>query len=150
MFRGRYEHQIDAKGRTSFPAKFREALLGQGDEKLVVTTALDACLHCYPIREWEALEERLKKRSPMEPGIKSLLRLYVADAQEVQPDKLGRVLIPPLLRAHAQLSREVVWVGVVSVIELWSLDGWNAAREEAKAAVDSTDMMRVLMELRQP
>jgi MraZ protein len=84
----------------------------------------------------------------MEPGVKSLLRLYVAPAQEVAPDKLGRVLIPPSLRTHARLEKEVVWVGMVKVIELWSKDGWAAAQEEARASAESTDVMRVLAELR--
>ena len=55
MFRGVFEHQIDAKGRTSLPAKLRETLVGTYDERLIVTTALDACLHAYPVREWEQL-----------------------------------------------------------------------------------------------
>ena len=124
MFRGVYEHQIDAKGRTSLPAKLRETLVGAYDERLIVTTALDPCLHAYPVREWEQLEASLAKRNPMEPGVKTLMRLYVAPAQECPLDKLGRVLIPPALRAHAGLEKDVVWAGMVKVIELWSQDGW--------------------------
>jgi MraZ protein len=56
VFRGVYEHQIDGKGRTSLPAKLRETLVAAYDERLIVTTALDACLHAYPVREWELLE----------------------------------------------------------------------------------------------
>ncbi len=149
MFRGVYEHQIDAKGRTSFPAKLRDVLVGQYDERLIVTTSLDACLHCYPVREWEQLELALAKRNPMEPGVKSLLRLYVAPAQEVPVDKLGRVLVPPSLRSHASLEKDVIWAGMVKVIELWSKAGWEGAQAEARTAADSADVMRVLTELRQ-
>jgi MraZ protein len=149
VFRGVYEHQIDAKGRTSLPARLRETLVGAYDERLILTTALDPCLHAYPVREWEALETALGKRSPMEPGVKTLMRLYVASAQECPLDKLGRVLVPPTLRAHAALEKEVVWVGMVKVIELWSRGGWAKAQEEARAASDSADVARVLSELRQ-
>lgn len=149
MFRGLYEHQIDGKGRTSFPAKLREALAAQGEEHLIITTALDPCLHCYGLREWERLEANLARRNPMEPGVKSLLRLYVAGAQEVTTDKLGRVLIPPTLRSHAHLEKDVVWAGMVKVIELWSREGWLKAQEEARSEADSADVMRVLTELRQ-
>lgn len=150
MFRGVYEHQIDAKGRTSLAAKLRETLLGKYDERLIITTALDPCLHAYPVKEWEQLEEALAKRNPMEPGVKTLMRLYVAPAQECPVDKLGRVLIPPQLRSHAglELEKEVVWAGMVKVIELWSKDGWAKAQEEARTAADSADVMRVLTELR--
>ena len=98
MFRGVYEHHIDPKGRTSLPAKLRETLVGAYDERLIVTTALDPCLHAYPVREWEQLEASLATRNPMEPGVKTLMRLYVAPAQECALDKLGRMLIPPALR----------------------------------------------------
>lgn len=149
MFRGVFEHQIDAKGRTSFPVKLRDTLVGSYDDRLILTTALDPCLHCYPVREWEALEAALARRNPMEPGVKALLRLYVASAQEVQLDKLGRVLVPPQLRAHAGLEKDLVWAGMVKVIELWSKDGWAKAQEAARTEADSADVMRVLTELRQ-
>ena len=149
MFRGVYEHQIDGKGRTSLPAKLRETLVGAYDERLIVTTALDPCLHAYPAREWELLEASLATRNPMEPGVKTLMRLYVASAQECPLDKLGRLLIPPTLRSYAGLEKDVVWAGMVRVIELWSADGWRKAQEDARADVDSADLMRVLGELRQ-
>lgn len=149
MFRGVYEHQIDAKGRTSLPAKLRETLLGAYDERLIVTTALDGCLHAYPLREWEVLEQSLAKRNAMEPGVRTLMRLYIAPAQECPVDKLGRILIPPPLREYAALGKEVVWAGMVRVIELWSKEGWSRAQEEARAEATSADVMRVLTELRQ-
>ena len=149
MFRGVYDHQIDGKGRTSFPAKLRETLVGSYDERLIVTTSLDACLHAYPVREWEQIELALSRRNPMEPGVKQLMRLYVASAQECGLDKLGRILIPPTLRAHAALEKDVVWAGMVKVIELWSKEGWARAQVEARTASDSADVMRVLTELKQ-
>ena len=149
MFRGVYEHQIDGKGRTSFPAKLRETLVGSYDERLIVTTSLDACLHAYPVREWEQIELALSRRNPMEPGVKQLMRLYVASAQECGLDKLGRILIPPTLRAHAGLEKDVIWAGMVKVIELWSKEGWARAQDEARTASDSADVMRVLTELKQ-
>lgn len=149
MFRGVFEHQVDGKGRTSLPARLREVLVGHYDERLILTTGLDGCLHAYPVREWEVLEQSLAKRSPMEPGVKTLMRLYVAPAQEVALDKLGRILIPPSLRAHAGLERECIWAGMVRVMELWSRAGWTKAQEEARAEADSAQVARVLMELRQ-
>lgn len=148
MFRGVYEHQIDAKGRTSLPAKLRETLVGAYDERLIITTALDRCLHAYPVREWEALEASLARRNPMEPGVKTLMRLYVASAQECPLDRLGRLLIPPSLRTYAGLEKDVVWAGMVKVIELWSREGWAKAQEEARQEAASADVMKVLSELR--
>ena len=149
MFRGVFEHQVDGKGRTSLPARLREVLVGHYDERLILTTALDGCLHAYPVREWEQLELALSRRNAMEPGVKTLMRLYVAPAQEVTLDKLGRILIPPALRTHAGLERDVIWAGMIKVLELWSRAGWTKAQEEARAEADSAQVQRVLMELRQ-
>jgi len=149
VFRGVFEHQIDGKGRTSFPAKLRETLVGAYDERLIVTTSLDACLHAYPVREWEQLELALSRRNPMEPGVKQLMRLYVASAQECPLDKLGRILIPPTLRSHASLEKDVIWAGMVKVVELWSKEGWARAQDEARTEAGSADVMRVLTELKQ-
>jgi MraZ protein len=149
VFRGVFEHQIDSKGRTSFPAKLKETLVGAYDERLILTTSLDQCLHAYPVREWEALEAALARRNPMEPGVKTVMRLYVAPAQECPLDKLGRLLIPPPLRAHAALEKDVVWAGMVKVVELWSREGWEKAQADAKAESQSADVLRVLSELRQ-
>ena len=58
MFRGRYEHAIDGKGRTSLPSRFREVLAGLGDMRVVITTGLDPCLVAYPLKEWQAFLKR--------------------------------------------------------------------------------------------
>jgi len=37
VFFGTFQHAIDAKGRTSLPAKFREALASAGEPRIVQT-----------------------------------------------------------------------------------------------------------------
>ena len=61
MFRGRYEHTIDAKGRTSLPARYRDALAPAGERRIVLTSALDPCLVAYATPEWMAFEEKIAK-----------------------------------------------------------------------------------------
>src|SRR5690606_23464916 len=67
LFRGTFEHAIDAKGRTSLPAKFREVLAGkyggvEGQTMVIAPSPVDPCLRAYPMREWEAFEETLAGR----------------------------------------------------------------------------------------
>ena len=64
MFRGSFEHTLDGKGRLSIPIKFREVLLGKGDERIVITNfVVDGmkCLDVYPLDEWSKLEEEIQK-----------------------------------------------------------------------------------------
>jgi len=130
VFRGRYEHAIDAKGRTSLPSRFREVLAANGDSHLVVTTGLEPCLVAYPMREWIAFEQRLAKLPQFDPNVAMLRRIYVSGAIECELDKLGRILVPAPLRKHADLGREALWAGMGNHIELWSKDRFEAMREQ--------------------
>jgi MraZ protein len=135
MFRGLYEHTIDAKGRTSLPARFREVL--GAEEKLIVTTGFDRCLVAYPVAEWQAFETKLAALSQFDPAVVQLKRIYVAAATECVIDKHGRLLIPPMLREYAQLKESLVWAGMVTTIEIWAKESWNeqvgASRSDPKA-----------------
>ena len=138
MFRGRYEHTIDGKGRTSLPARYREVLSASKGSRLVVTTALlDPCLLAYPLEEWEAFEARLAKLPTFDRSVMQLRRLVVSGAVECDLDKLGRVLLPAPLREHASLTREVVWAGVGPHIELWAKDAFDAQHQAAVASEES-------------
>ena len=120
VFRGLHDHTIDAKGRISLPVRFRELLSGQGDERLIITTAIDSCLVAYPVSEWQSFEERLAKLPQFDPNVLKLKRIYVAAATECTIDKQGRVMIPPELREYAELQKDVIFAGMVKNIELWS------------------------------
>ena len=128
MFRGQYEHAIDGKGRTSVPSRFREVLGDQGDSKLVLTTGLDPCLAAYPMREWEAFEERLAALPRFDPSVAMIRRIYVSGAVEVDMDKLGRVLVPANLRSYAGLEREALWAGMGKHLELWAKPRFDELR----------------------
>lgn len=130
MFRGRYEHSIDAKGRTSVPSRFREVMVAQGDSKLVVTTGLDTCLVAYPMAEWLAFEKRLSSLPQFDADVVTLKRIYVSGAVECEVDKVGRILIPAGLRKHARLSRDALWAGMGSYVELWAKESFEDLRKE--------------------
>ena len=50
---------------------------------------------------------------------------FFAGASELETDKLGRVLMPAVLRKFGNLDKEVVWVGVGDRLEIWNSDKWN-------------------------
>ena len=130
MFRGHFEHSIDAKGRTSLPARFRDLLADTGDLRLVITPALfDPCLHAHPMRAWEALEEKIAALPQFDPNVVAFRRRYVSAAVECELDKQGRLLVPPALRDHAGFQKEVLWAGMGPTIELWSKERWQAAQK---------------------
>jgi MraZ protein len=134
MFRGQFEHAIDAKGRTSLPARFRDVLAAGNDLRLVLTRALfDRCLHLYPMRAWEDLEAKIAAMPQFEPNVVAFRRMYLSAAVECELDKQGRILVPPSLREHGELDKEVVWAGMGRTAELWSRERWQAAQVLSEA-----------------
>ena len=121
MFMGEYNHTIDIKGRIIIPSKFREAL---GDE-FVVTQGLDGCLFVYPNEEWMNFVTQLKNL-PGSKEARQLQRYFMAGAATCEVDKQGRILIPNKLREQAGLEKDIVFVGVLSKIEIWSKDKWES------------------------
>lgn len=134
MFSGESLTTIDVKGRTSIPARIREQLVTSfGDERFVITKAspvgfddgsFSRGLSAYPIVEWRELEKKIQANDGglALAQLNSLKRLVLGPAQECSADKLGRVLIPPALRLHAGLERDLVLVGMGRRFDIWSAE----------------------------
>lgn len=118
MFRGRYVHTIDAKGRVSLPVEYRTELQQRSDLAPFLTNMPDH-LALYPHEDWVAFEDKLFDADPFSPEAQDLQRFMVSGATPCAPDNQGRILIPPLLRQHAHLDKEVVIAGVRTHIQIW-------------------------------
>ena len=111
MFRGRYQHTIDPKGRLSIPAKFRDVLAAQADGNLVVVPN-DHCLEVHTLEDWERIEAKLDGQSMFNAEVREISRLYISRAKDVELDGAGRILLPPDSRAKTGLARDVTLVGL--------------------------------------
>lgn len=135
MFRGRFEHNIDAKGRVSLPAKYRDILSSNYNDRLVITN-YDSCLIAYPYDEWVNLEENFRQYSIMQEDVEVFMHYFISGATECTVDKLGRILIPPILRKHAALEREIVFVGMITRIQIWDKERWEHKFQKAQETFD--------------
>jgi len=118
VFRGRSNHLIDSKGRVSVPARFRDLIKTNGDPRLIVTNA-DQCLAVYTYKEWQEIEEKVGQLSLVDRDIRSYKRFFISGACECSLDSQSRILIPPTLREHAGLEKEVILAGQLKCFEIW-------------------------------
>ena len=126
MFRGSFEHTVDSKGRVSVPSRFRDIIADRYDGRLVLAMDYDKCLTVYPLEEWEKLEDKIRNLPTMKKEVKDFMRFLLASATECELDKQGRVLIPPALREHAGIAKNVMLVGIIDKIEIWDAKAWEA------------------------
>ncbi len=127
MLYGRFEHNIDAKGRIFIPVKLREKL----GSTFIAAAVLDRCVSLYSTEEWESLLEKLAS-GPM-AETRKLLRRVTESAEDVTLDAQGRILLNKSLIAHAGLERPALIIGAGRRAEIW-----NPAVYEADMA-DMTD-----------
>ena len=129
MFRGQFSHSVDAKGRVSLPARFRDVLIADsGDARFVLTPAVfDPCLHLYPMRAWEEFERKVSELPSLDATAIRFRRMYVSAAVECELDGSGRVLVPEHLRQRINLEKDALWACMGRTLELWAKSSWDAA-----------------------
>lgn len=129
MFRGLSAGQIDSKGRITIPANYRTLMVEEASGSLVVTIDTeDRCLLLYPFPQWQVIEEKLEALPSFQPAARRIQRLLLGHATELELDRQGRILLPPLLRDYAELDKSVILVGQGKKIEIWNERLWEDVR----------------------
>ena len=132
MFRGRFEHTMDSKGRVSIPSGFRVELQRRSDRAPILTNA-EQCLFLFPFEDWCAFESRVVGFSSFDPDAQDYARMMISGASECPIDAQGRILVPPVLREHAGLEREATIAGVGEKIEIWDKGRFDANLQKTRA-----------------
>lgn len=131
MFRGVTGINIDVKGRIVMPTRYRDRLLLESRGCVVLTIDTEErCLLLYPIAAWEEIESKLAALPSFNPAARRIQRLLIGHATETELDAHGRILLPPLLREYAELSKKAMLVGQGKKFELWDEEHWQARRSE--------------------
>ncbi|WP_373019138.1 division/cell wall cluster transcriptional repressor MraZ [Thiomicrorhabdus sp.] len=148
FFRGINSINIDAKGRLAVPKRYRESISEASDNQLVATIDLHSpCLLIYTLDEWEVIERKLMSLPNVDPQARLYQRLLLGHASEMEMDSQGRVLLPSLLREHANLEKSAILLGQGNKFELWSQEAWDASRPEMLDSALSNEVSESLASL---
>ncbi len=130
MFLGSYQHNLDDKGRLMIPARFRETL----DGGAYITQGFDRCLMVMTGEYFRQVIDQLNTISLTDPNARLLRRMIMGNAFQVDIDKVGRVLVPQMLREFAGLNGEAIVAGQGEYFEVWSPAAWG---EQVKLMQDT-------------
>lgn len=127
-FSGRLNLKMDPKGRFRLPSTFASSALSSGQSGLVITNSIykgEKCLDVYTESEWVLLQEKMSKLPAFDTHVQAFQRFYLASAHKVSLDGQSRLLTPPALRDFANLSSNIVVIGMGSKFEIWDEKTWN-------------------------
>lgn len=132
MLIGEYEHSLDVKGRLIMPAKLRADI----GEKFIITKGLDGCLFVFSQYEWSNFECKLKELPLTNKNARDFVRFFLSGATECEIDKQGRFLIVNNLREYAEITKEVIIIGVGTRLEIWNKDKWKKYNSNDNISAD--------------
>jgi MraZ protein len=118
-FLGEFEATLDAKGRFLLPAGFKKQLPEGEGNRFVINRGFEKCLSLYPMQSWEPLFADIHKLNDFDPRVREFRRFFLNGATLVEPDTAGRLLVPPNLKDHAGLQKDIVLVAAINKIEIW-------------------------------
>ncbi len=132
IFRGTFEHSLDAKNRLTVPAKYRAALAGG----LVLAVSPETepgaprAVAIWTPQEYEDYTKAaLRDLNPLSPRARELQRLFLGNSYDIELDSANRVMIPTKLKDYAGLDKEVVVTGSGDCLEIWDRAAHTAYNE---------------------
>ena len=143
MLMGKYQNSIDLKSRMIVPAKYRDEL----GFRCVLTRGIDKCLYIYPMAEWDRFMSKLSALPTSDANVRAFIRHFYANAVEGEIDKQGRLIIPQELREYANIEKDLVTIGILDKIEIWSKEKWNenSNYDDMDAIAESMEEMGIVI-----
>jgi MraZ protein len=138
---------IDAKGRLAIPAKYRDQLLAQNEENIVVTRDPQyPALKIYPGSVWSSISNELQSLQGLDPIVRNLQWTILGNASVSSFDPTSRMLIllPSELREYAEINKaeKVSFIGMGNKFEIWNYKNWEM-RQTGGAL--STEILEVVL-----
>lgn len=119
-FMSTYLNRIDAKGRVSVPAKFREILEAQGTRIVNVRmSTVEPMIEAGGLEWMATYHDMVEQHDPTSELYTDYAMAYIGDTVEVTLDSEGRVVLPEMFLRHASLDDAAAFIGMGSHFRIW-------------------------------
>ena len=133
VFTGKAEHTIDAKGRVFIPAMYRVEL---GNTFVVAKGFSEPYLSIYPMSEWEALIAKIDAIG-MDQQTRHIKRYIMINSTQTEMDAQGRIILSKEYREFANLSKNILLLGMGKTIEVWDAEAITEQMSEQPDSLES-------------
>lgn len=124
LFLGSHQNRLDAKGRVSIPANFRLNLRKEKTTKEELSFILRPshtlpCIEGWPFAIFNKLTAVLDDVNILSTEHNDLATLIYAQAWHIEVDREGRIILPDILKQHANLTNKVTFMGLGTIFQIW-------------------------------
>lgn len=121
-FIGNIEGRLDEKGRIFIPAAYRKILSEGESRRIVMRRDTDnECLIFYPEQVWNDKVSALRQAlDEWDPEDQLILMQFMSDAETLETDAQGRVLLQKKNLETINAGQDVLFVGMLDRFALWN------------------------------
>jgi len=132
-FVGRYERQVDDKGRVALPSAFRARF----EPRCYLAFGQDGCIDVLTEEGFEEVASEMMDKVRRGEMSKAQQRALAGATVEVPLDGQGRLLLSQELREFARIDVRgpVVVAGSLDRVEIWNPDRYRAQTDEGGALI---------------
>lgn len=129
-FVGKIEGRLDDKGRIFVPAGYRKILAEFESKRIVMRRDTDnECLMFYPEKVWNEKVETLRANlDEWDPEDQLILMQFMADAEYMELDGQGRILLQKKNLETIGAQQDVLFVGMLNRFALWAPETFENKR----------------------
>lgn len=113
------------------------------DGFVIRRSVFQPCLELYPMKEWNAVMEKIGKLNRFNKKHNDFIRRFTAGVKIVEVDTSGRLLIPRDLISAAGITKDLTVASAINIIEIWDKDKYEEAIDVS--SVDFADLAQEVM-----
>jgi len=125
FFSGSVGAKLDSKSRFVLPQSMRFGLVENGALEFSIALGLGGCLAIYRQSDIEKIVKKFQSKQH-KGKYQKFFTLFFSTLHQTTCDKIGRVIIPPVLKKAVNMQSEIVIAGVLNKIELWPKERYDA------------------------
>lgn len=135
FFSGAVHAKLDPKSRFVLPQSMRFGLVEEGALEFVLALGLGGCLAIYRQSDIQKIVEKFQAKQHL-GKYQKFFTLFFSTLHQTTCDKIGRVIIPPILKKAVDIKNEIVVAGVLNKIEIWPKESYETQLSSALSGKD--------------
>ncbi len=125
FFSGSVSAKLDEKNRFVLPQQMRFGLVENGLLEFTIALGLGGCLAIYRKSDIEKIVQKFQSKQH-QGKYQKFFTLFFSTLHQTSCDKIGRVILPPVLKKAVNIKSEIIIAGVLNKIEIWPKEEYDA------------------------
>jgi MraZ protein len=125
FFSGSTAAKLDEKNRFVLPQSMRFGLVEEGGLEFSLGLGLGGCLAIYRRSDIQKIVSKFQGKQHL-GRYRKFFTLFFSSLHQTTCDKIGRVMLPSLLKEAVDIRKEIVVAGVIHKIEIWPKERYDS------------------------